>query len=199
MAMSEIAKRFKLSADLVQSTVSAHLGTAINGRIDSGILYTDQYIARLKSQVQSMLDAGFQMTVQSNQTYLCQLQYSHFLPSIICLGCLQYWTRCSVMWQLLAPSEDSQTLLLEAASLQICEALKEAVHPVNLASLIRQWDLQALHSTSKTLVSLTEELITEGAIQGSLQPGTSIYTPAAHADMQQKAAESFYTQNAYIE
>lgn len=53
LMLAEAAKRFKLSADLVQSTISARLDRSIRGRLESGILYTDFSIARSKAKVRS--------------------------------------------------------------------------------------------------------------------------------------------------
>ena len=49
--MGDMARRFKLGSELMQATITARLGGAINGRLESGILYTPMYIERVKSQV----------------------------------------------------------------------------------------------------------------------------------------------------
>ena len=57
LSLGDIAKRFKLSADLVQSTINAHLNSQIEGRIESGILYTESYIRLIKAQVRQILSS----------------------------------------------------------------------------------------------------------------------------------------------
>lgn len=51
VVMGNMARRFKLGSELMLTTVSSRLGTTIHGRLDSGILYTAAYIARIKAQV----------------------------------------------------------------------------------------------------------------------------------------------------
>ena len=82
--------------------------------------------------------------------------------------------------------------------LQLRGALRGALCPVNLTALSKQLDVQATSSASKTVTGLVEELIAEGAVFGSLKAGTGTFTPAMFALAQQRAASSFYTQNAFI-
>ena len=51
VAMSDMARRFKLGSELLLSAITARLGTIVHGRLESGILYTAAYIARIKAQV----------------------------------------------------------------------------------------------------------------------------------------------------
>ena len=51
VSLGDMARRFKLGSELMQATITARVGRAINGRLESGILYTPMYIARIKSQV----------------------------------------------------------------------------------------------------------------------------------------------------
>ena len=51
VAMSDMAHRFKLGSELLLSAITARLGTIVHGRLESGILYTAAYIARIKAQV----------------------------------------------------------------------------------------------------------------------------------------------------
>ena len=81
---------------------------------------------------------------------------------------------------------------------QLRGALRGALCPVNLTTLSKQLDLQATSSASKTVTGLVEELISEGAVFGSLKAGAGTFTPAMFALAQQRAVRSFYTQNAFI-
>lgn len=49
--VGDMARRFKLGSELMQGTISSRLGSSIQGRLESGILYTALYIAKIKSQV----------------------------------------------------------------------------------------------------------------------------------------------------
>lgn len=71
--------------------------------------------------------------------------------------------------------------------------------PVNLSSLTKDLEIHMTSTTAKTVVSLVEELIKEGAISGSLKSGTGLFMPTVFAAAQQRAAHSFYTQNSFIE
>jgi hypothetical protein len=54
VVMGDMARRFKLGSELMHATVTARLGTSIHGRLDSGILYTAAYIARIKAQASQL-------------------------------------------------------------------------------------------------------------------------------------------------
>lgn len=53
VALGDMARRFKLSSELMQTTISARLGKAIPGHLEAGVLYTAVYLARIKAQVNS--------------------------------------------------------------------------------------------------------------------------------------------------
>lgn len=55
VVMGDMARRFKLGSELMHATVTARLGTTIHGRLDSGILYTAAYIARIKAQASRLV------------------------------------------------------------------------------------------------------------------------------------------------
>ena len=58
VSIGDMARRFKLGSELMQATITARLGSAINGRLESGILYTPMYLARIKSQVRVINQAS---------------------------------------------------------------------------------------------------------------------------------------------
>ena len=51
ISMVDLARRFKLGSELMQSVIQSHLGQDIKGQLDSGILTTDTYNERVKAQV----------------------------------------------------------------------------------------------------------------------------------------------------
>lgn len=51
VGVGDLARQFKLGAELMHSTIATRLGTAIDGRLESGILYTALHISKIKSQV----------------------------------------------------------------------------------------------------------------------------------------------------
>ena len=55
VTIGETAKLYDLSADLVTKTVESKIGTVIQGEIQSGLIYTPSYIARVKSIVRGIL------------------------------------------------------------------------------------------------------------------------------------------------
>lgn len=50
VAMGELARRYALGAELLQSAVGPRIGGAIRGRLEGGLLYTAAYLARIKAQ-----------------------------------------------------------------------------------------------------------------------------------------------------
>lgn len=55
VSLVDLARRFKLGSDLMQSTILSHLGKEIKGQFEAGILTTDVYHARIKAQVKLFL------------------------------------------------------------------------------------------------------------------------------------------------
>ena len=55
ITIGETAKTYDLSADLITKTVESRVGTVIEGQIQSGLVYTPVYIARVKAIVRGIL------------------------------------------------------------------------------------------------------------------------------------------------
>lgn len=51
VSISNLARQFALAGDLVQSIITARIGTLVQGRLESGLIFTPAYIARIKAQV----------------------------------------------------------------------------------------------------------------------------------------------------
>ena len=51
VSISNLARQFALAGDLVQSIIAARIGTLVQGRLESGLIFTPAYIARIKAQV----------------------------------------------------------------------------------------------------------------------------------------------------
>lgn len=58
VAIGDMARRFRLGSELMQSIIVARLESVIGGRMESGILFTSMYITRVKSQVVSSCNLG---------------------------------------------------------------------------------------------------------------------------------------------
>ncbi|QDZ23030.1 E3 UFM1-protein ligase [Chloropicon primus] len=55
VTIGEVAKTYDLSADLVTRTVESKIGSVIDGQIQSGLVYTPVYIARVRAIVRGVL------------------------------------------------------------------------------------------------------------------------------------------------
>ncbi len=51
VAISNLARQFQLAGDLVLSIITPRMGTLVQGRLESGLIFTPAYIARIKAQV----------------------------------------------------------------------------------------------------------------------------------------------------
>lgn len=51
LALGELARRYKLSMELVQDIMQQRLGTLVHGRLHSGLIFTSAYVGRTKCQV----------------------------------------------------------------------------------------------------------------------------------------------------
>ena len=54
MAIGELARRYKLSTELVNGLVEKRLGVLIHGRLHSGLIFTRAFVSRMKGQVMTM-------------------------------------------------------------------------------------------------------------------------------------------------
>ena len=52
-AIGDLARRFKLGAELMHETIAARAGSLMGCHLESGILYTAMHIAKVKSQVET--------------------------------------------------------------------------------------------------------------------------------------------------
>ncbi|BDA42327.1 E3 UFM1-protein ligase 1 homolog [Coccomyxa sp. Obi] len=55
VSISNLARQFALAGDLVQSIIAARIGTLVQGRLESGLIFTPAYIARIKAQLRGAL------------------------------------------------------------------------------------------------------------------------------------------------
>ena len=83
--------------------------------------------------------------------------------------------------------------------MQLRGGLRGASSPVNLTALAKSLDLASTMTSGKTVASLVEELISEGAILGVVKAGTNTFVPRVFAIAQQQAVQDFYTRNGFIE
>lgn len=81
--------------------------------------------------------------------------------------------------------------------LQLRGALRGATRPVNLAALSKSLDFMTAGSSGKMVQSTVEELLSEGAVFGTVKANT--FVPSIYASAQQQAVQDFYNQNGFIE
>ena len=58
MSVTDLAKRYNLSLEMIQQEAKARLGSKIQGKMDTGLIYTDAYINRVKVQLRGALRAA---------------------------------------------------------------------------------------------------------------------------------------------
>lgn len=51
VSISNLARQFALAGDLLLSVITPRMGTLVQGRLESGLIFTPAYIARIKAQV----------------------------------------------------------------------------------------------------------------------------------------------------
>jgi hypothetical protein len=51
VSISNLARQFQLAGELVLSIITPRMGTLVQGRLESGLIFTPAYIARIKAQV----------------------------------------------------------------------------------------------------------------------------------------------------
>jgi hypothetical protein len=56
-SLGDLARRYGLSVELITSALVARLGTLVQGRLESGLLYTDAHVTRLAAQLRGALRA----------------------------------------------------------------------------------------------------------------------------------------------
>jgi hypothetical protein len=81
---------------------------------------------------------------------------------------------------------------------QLRGALRGTAAPVALTALVKSIGLEGFSSGHSKLAQLVEELIAEGAVQGSTKGGGGSWVPTVHTAAQQSAVAGFYHQNGWV-
>lgn len=81
---------------------------------------------------------------------------------------------------------------------QLRGALRGTAAPVALTALVKSIGLEGFSSGHSKLAQLVEELISEGAVQGSTKGGGGSWVPTVHTTAQQSAVAGFYNQNGWV-
>lgn len=55
LSLADLAVSYALSSELLRSTITARLGTAIAGQLEGGLLYTPAYVRNIKAQLRGAL------------------------------------------------------------------------------------------------------------------------------------------------
>lgn len=81
---------------------------------------------------------------------------------------------------------------------QLRGALRGTAAPVALTALVKSIGLEGFSSGHSMLAQLVEELVSEGAVQGSTKGGGGSWVPTVHTAAQQSAVAGFYNQNGWV-
>ncbi len=86
LTIGEAAKTYDLSADLITKTVESKIASVIEGEIQSGLVYTPVYIARVRAIVRGLLrGAGQPLSLKSACARLCvhDVALNALIPNIV--------------------------------------------------------------------------------------------------------------------
>lgn len=81
---------------------------------------------------------------------------------------------------------------------QLRGALRGTAAPVALTALVKSIGLDGFSSGHSMLAQLVDELVSEGAVQGSTKGGGGSWVPTVHTAAQQSAVAGFYNQNGWV-
>jgi len=81
---------------------------------------------------------------------------------------------------------------------QLRGALRGTAAPTALSALVKSIGLEGFSSGHSMLAQLVDELIADGAVQGSTKGGGGGWVPLIHTAAQQSAVAGFYNQNGWV-